>query len=191
MMEIRKMSDSAKRPYSHMLKAATSVVQAIAPYCERIEIAGSLRRCKPEIGDIEIVCIPSFSANLFGEPSDQSLLDIVLDEWLATGRLFYAEPKRWGDRYKAFQYKRGNETYKVDLFIQTAETWGMNLMIRTGSADFTARMLRYKAHGGLMPDDLTASNARVWRNGAALDTPEEADVFKLWGLDWIEPKDRT
>ena len=28
------------------------------PYCERIEIAGSVRRRRPQVNDIEIVCIP-------------------------------------------------------------------------------------------------------------------------------------
>ena len=39
-------------------KIARKYVDLLAPFCERIEIAGSTRRKKPEVGDIEIVCIP-------------------------------------------------------------------------------------------------------------------------------------
>lgn len=37
---------------------AQSVVFALAPHCERIEIAGSVRRMKAYLDDIDIVCIP-------------------------------------------------------------------------------------------------------------------------------------
>jgi hypothetical protein len=30
----------------------------LEPYCHRIEIAGSIRRQKPDVGDIELVCVP-------------------------------------------------------------------------------------------------------------------------------------
>lgn len=39
---------------------AEEVRQVLAPYCEQIEIAGSIRREKAEVGDIEIICIPKF-----------------------------------------------------------------------------------------------------------------------------------
>ena len=37
---------------------AEKVVSQLSPYCERIEIAGSVRREKPFPKDVEIVCIP-------------------------------------------------------------------------------------------------------------------------------------
>jgi len=38
----------------------------LAPYCERIEIAGSIRRKKPDVGDIELVAIPKpYNIGLF------------------------------------------------------------------------------------------------------------------------------
>lgn len=48
-----------KLPYEHMLSIALPVVELLRPRCKRIEIAGSLRRRREEIGDIEIVAEPN------------------------------------------------------------------------------------------------------------------------------------
>ena len=41
--------------YNKALEIAEKTKAQLAPYCERIEIAGSIRRKKPDVGDIEIV----------------------------------------------------------------------------------------------------------------------------------------
>jgi len=38
---------------------AQTVQDRLTPFCERIEVVGSIRRGKPEVHDIDIVCIPS------------------------------------------------------------------------------------------------------------------------------------
>ena len=47
-------------------KWADRIVEILAPHCDRIEIAGSIRRQKPTIGDIEVVCIPKQNLDMFG-----------------------------------------------------------------------------------------------------------------------------
>ena len=37
---------------------AWSVLESLSPYCKVIDIAGSVRREKPEVKDIEIICVP-------------------------------------------------------------------------------------------------------------------------------------
>jgi DNA polymerase/3'-5' exonuclease PolX len=52
------------------------------PRCERIEIAGSLRRGKPNVGDIEIFYVPRIGqVQVLGElfPKSGSLADELLD----------------------------------------------------------------------------------------------------------------
>ena len=47
---------------------AERVVEILRPHCDRIEVAGSVRRGKPEVGDIEVVCIPRTTVSgLFGD----------------------------------------------------------------------------------------------------------------------------
>jgi hypothetical protein len=37
---------------------AQQIVTWLTPFCERIEIAGSIRRQRPIVNDIDLVCIP-------------------------------------------------------------------------------------------------------------------------------------
>ncbi len=175
------MSDQPKRPYEQMHKIACGLVERLQGACHRLEIAGSLRRKEKLIGDIEIVAIPIMHTNLFGEPTDTSEVDTLLAGWPIT-------LIRNGQKQKAFDFVGSKgQTYKVDLFLQPdPATWGVNMMVRTGSRDFTQKMVTLNWQGGFMPVGYKVKDARVWRNGETLDTPEETDVFGLWGMDFIE-----
>jgi hypothetical protein len=79
------------------LPHAWALVQILRPTCAQIEIAGSLRRGKATVGDIEIVARPlveerpvAGQLGLFGDGQPAtiervSLLDPVLDGLAATG----------------------------------------------------------------------------------------------------------
>ena len=45
-------------------KIANEVVNQLSPYCDKVEIAGSIRRQKPTVNDIDIVLIPRDLGNL-------------------------------------------------------------------------------------------------------------------------------
>ena len=181
------MSNAVKRPHAQMLTVANALVKLLAPACHRIEIAGSLRRGVPMVGDIELVAVPILHTNLIGEPmADSSHVDDLLA----------AKPvvlHKNGPKYKQFSFDwQLGVTITVDLFLQPdPATWGWNFMVRTGSADFSKRMVTPRAYGGLKPDWATIKDARVWRNGAALDTSEEPMVFDLWGMDFVPPSERS
>ena len=62
------MSEGPRIPRARALMLAQGLIETLRPHCERIEIAGSLRRGKPDVGDIELVCIPKADEmrDLFG-----------------------------------------------------------------------------------------------------------------------------
>jgi DNA polymerase/3'-5' exonuclease PolX len=63
--------------YQEALKIAQETVELLRPHCERIEIAGSIRREKPEPNDIEIVAIPKpYEVGLF-----ESGLAVYVNRW--------------------------------------------------------------------------------------------------------------
>lgn len=170
----------AQLPYGTALRLATQLVERFAPDCQRIEIAGSLRRQKPTVGDIELVIIP--------KPELYKRLDALLGD----GKISHTQPKRWGDKLRAFRMNVAGNNIQCDLFIQPdPSTWGVNLMIRTGSSDFSRKMVTSQAQKGWMPDCFRVHEARVWWRGKALDTPEETDVFDLWGMAVVSPELRT
>jgi len=51
-------------------------------------------------------------------------------------------------------------------------------------------MVTKRSWGGYKPDAFEIAEARVWRNGQLMETPEEEDVFDLWGMEWIAPEAR-
>lgn len=173
----------SKIPYAEAIAAAEILKGKLAPGCERTLIAGSLRRGKPEVGDIELVVMPKVEASLdlFGAAVGvHSLLDDVLAELKTEG---YTKN---GERYKQFIW----HGYSVDLFIATLDTWGCVATIRTGSADFTHWLVSPRRQGGGCPSHLKFSEGRIVENGKRLDTPEEADVFAALNQPWVEPAER-
>lgn len=174
------MSTPTKTPLLTILPIARRLRDALAPHCERIELAGSLRRQKTMVGDIEVVAIPRRPKNIFGEPIyDRATL---LDDFLVSKGIVFAKN---GPRYKQFAYG----PYKVDLFLPTAETWGSVFTIRTGSADFTHWLVSQQPRGAA-PFGLAFDGGRIYAHGRLLATPEEADVFAAVGLAYIDPADR-
>ena len=175
------MSLTDKRDYTEALAIAQCLLERLRPACERIELAGSLRRQRPQIGDIEIVAIPRLrSAGLFDD-TQESMLDEAV---LTCGATRFSKS---GARFRQFEFGGMN----VDLFIQPdPATWGMNFMIRTGSADFSHWMVTDRHHGGALPSYLRVKGARIWYGDKMLDTPEETDVFRLVGPAWIPPTER-
>lgn len=180
------MSEAVKRPYAQVMRVAECLVDSLRPHCHRIEIAGSLRRKKDMVGDIEIVAIPMLHTDLVGDPLDSS----EIDDWLVNKPLTLHKN---GQRYKQFSFEwQPRWWFKVDLFLQPdPATWGWNFMIRTGSMEFSKKMVVPRRFGGYKPEWATIEGARVWRDGKALETQEEIDVFRLWEMEWIEPKDRV
>jgi DNA polymerase/3'-5' exonuclease PolX len=181
--DVVQMSERPKQPYATMLHTAQLLVEQLSPVCERIEIAGSLRRQKPYCSDIELVAIPKPILNLIGEPTEQTEVDLLLDKW----PIYFT--KR-GHKYQQFWFDGTTMPFWVDLFLQSTETWGYNFMVRTGSAEFSKRMVTPIHYGGYKPNELHIQDARIYRGAMPLETPEERDIFLLWGMKFVPPEER-
>lgn len=152
------------------------------PACLRVALAGSLRRRRPVVGDIEICCIADQSAGLWGAGTGPSLLTekLLRDP---PGTLEKGQPE--GGKYLRYRLPSG---VALDLFVCTRENWGWNYTVRTGSAEFSkllverARDLGFTIKSGEFIDTAT---------GVIVLPKEEADVFHLLQLEPIEPWDRA
>lgn len=174
---------------------AEDMIFSIRPFCQRAEIAGSIRRQKPEVKDIEIVAIPVWSeepkaGSFFGET------DLINELWRhlsARGDIQWIKPGTskvipWEIKPHG-KYWRGlvQEDIKFDLFVVRPSNWGIQFALRTGSAEFSkALVTRAKEVGFPCVDGMLQRKADGYRIG----TPEEADVFDLLGLTYIEPAER-
>lgn len=189
------MSDTPKRPYRQVRAVADKVLERFAPGCTRIALAGSLRREKPLIGDIEIVAIPRFERPTLGAQCGWSEVDKLLAQFEASGGLHIrkgAKNRGHERKYVQFTFTVNAGLYVVDLFLQPdPATWGCNYLVRTGSAEFSQRMVTPQSQGGYKPAGFAIEGARVWQDGVALDTPDEEDIFALWDMDPVDPKERN
>jgi DNA polymerase/3'-5' exonuclease PolX len=172
-------------------RIADYLVVRLSPSCERCEIAGGVRRQKPDPHDIELVVLPLPGAKLvFGEPPAATQLEVVLRDMMKAGHLIKIKGKGKYQQYRvALEFSP--EPVYLDLFIQQAlATWVVNFTLRTGPDEFSKWLVTRRSQGGALPNHLAVRHARVWDGDKALDTPEEIDFLNVCGLDWIEPRDR-
>lgn len=172
-------------------RVAEAIAAELAPACERIEIAGSIRRRVAYVKDIELVCIPrGLARDLFGDvrldqPHD---LDRALERLVEAGRLrARVTPDgrvRLGRRFKALEAVRAE--LPVDLFmVLPPAQWGAQLAIRTGPWEFSKRLVTECQRLGRRCVD-----GRLVDERGDVATPEERDFFRACGMGWVEPWER-
>jgi DNA polymerase/3'-5' exonuclease PolX len=169
------------------------------PFCQSIEIAGSIRRRKPEVKDVEIVAVPRWidgpGEDLFGPPKQYNTLHVWATRqrtvtWIKTGTTLIVP---WEIDPKG-KYWRGIWPceMKLDLFLATPENYGLILLIRTGPADWSRRFVTQRSKGGWLPDHLRVEGGTIRdQSGTALATPTEEDAFELAGRQWLPPERRV
>lgn len=188
-MIAEKKSTKTKVPLEIAERFAGSLKDILEPACERIEIAGSIRRRQTEVGDIELVAIPKPTSNLLGDQEYQTsriieqVILFVGNTWVISGKTVFSKQGKW---YAQFMWAG----MQVDLFMTTPDKWGCIYMIRTGAAGFSRQMMTKRSQGGFCPDHLCFKDGRLWDGDEVLDTPEEEDVFAHLGVSWLDPTER-
>ncbi len=156
--------------YGPALEIANHLVLSLRNECEWIEIAGSLRRKKAEVGDIELCAVPK----------ESGLMELSY--------FIEGEPIKNGHRYKQIRLPYG---INLDLFIVLPPAqWGVIYTLRTGPEDFSTWVVTKRQKGGRLPSDCEMHDGGVYRNGELISMPEEMDFLNFLGLGWIEPFER-
>ena len=167
---------SKKYPYAEAYAIALDVQEQLKPYCERIEIGGSIRRKKSEIGDIELVLIPKpYTTGL-----SESGIATIVNKWKQVkGELEFGKT-----RYTQRMLPSG---IKLDLFFATEQNWGSIFSIRTGSAEYSHRVLAR----GWVRNGFHSEGGLLFKNGERYEVREEEDLFRLAGVAYVEPEERN
>jgi DNA polymerase (family 10) len=179
-----KLHAAAARPVAERLLAA------IAPACERCDIAGSLRRGRETVGDIEIVAQPIVTLDMFGDTTGQyPQLDAVIAGLIRTGAIaFDIVIKRDGPRLKRFVvHELGG--FVFEIFIAQAGNYGNQLVIRTGPAEYSTWIMTTEPYGA-MPRGLRQADGFLWRGTERLVCNSEADYYAALGLPVLPPSER-
>jgi len=147
-------------------RIADEVVKQLSPYCRRIEVAGSVRRKKPWVNDIDLVLIPSDLWNLHHEIMG-----------LGTVRMSGS---------KIMRVMVGS--VQVDLYFATPESWATLLLIRTGSAENNIRLATLAKKKGW---HLAANGDGLFdENVQRIAGDSEESIFEALGLPYQEPEER-
>lgn len=187
-------------PLADAEAAACALLDKLAPYCMRLDIAGSIRRKKPQIADIELVAIPRMAAgqmDLFGDVVDYDLLEEKCGRLLAEGTFTLRPDKNGvtanGQRFKRLLFGfRDMPRVPLDLFIvREPAQFGVIFTIRTGCAEFSHRLVTSRLLGGWLPAGMQVRNGGLYAAGALQETPEEADFFEAIGVIPPPPERRT
>ena len=188
--------------YTNAKAIAGGLVLNLENFCTSIAIGGSLRRLKPVVKDIEIICTPIIEEHrdLFGNLiSLRSRLEDIA--WISWGKVI-----KNGLRYKQIELFQG---INLDLFICLPPShWGVLYTLRTGPDDFSRLCVTRRNLGGYLPSDCHVKDNQVWRGGTwvpgdipnpelghweggeVIPMPEESDFLKFLNLGWIPPEER-
>jgi len=192
--------------------AAMELQRILAPVCERVAIAGSVRRRCEIIHDIEVVVIPKVGQSTRpGEllSSDVDWLDELMRVVARKDHPVLFRPKAiagqrapaWGERSKRLLLLHQRRHIKVDLYITTRARFGSILAIRTGDQHFSHLLVTQRQFGGAMPASLSQAEGALQHivgrtpdgkpQWEPLYTPEEADYFRALELPVLRPDQRT
>lgn len=146
---------------------ANEVIKQLSPYCQRIEVAGSIRRRKPTVNDIDIVLIPS----------DRDAVDRIL---LGFGKM----------KMSGLKIARVIMEYiTLDIYYATPETWATLLLIRTGSKESNIRLATLAKKKGWR---LAASGDGLFNeHDDRIAGDSEESIFKILGLPYQRPEERS
>jgi len=177
--------DKVKFTWDEAEALAEACVNLLEPKCYEIKYAGSIRRMKPEVGDIEIVADPMPGVpddQLFALPApNKSALDYF--DYSKIGKIV-----KNGPRYKKIELPEG---INLDLFIVLPPaTFGVILAIRTGPADFSRLMVTHRSTGGWLPDGYYCREGSIYHYTEKVAGIGERDLLDLTVGRWIDPEDR-
>ena len=152
---------------------AEEVRQTLSPYCDRIEIAGSIRRGKPIVKDIDIVLIE--------KPDSLLILNAALS---SIGSI-----DMYGSKIKRLWYGDRETGISIDIYLATPATWATLLLIRTGSKENNIRLCSLARRSGLQ---LKANGDGLFnKSGQRLAGDSEQSIYEVLGIPYQEPNERT
>jgi len=139
---------------------------------ERIEIAGSLRRWKETIGDVDILCVSAQPASVM--EAFRSLPEV-------------ADVVGAGETKSSVVLGNG---LQVDLRVVERKHWGAALQYFTGSKEHNValREIALKQGWSLNEYGLTATGDGEAPAGEQRFFEEEAELYAFLGLEWIPPE---
>ncbi len=193
------MSSKIKHPRALALEVAKELMAALRPLCEpeRFIFAGSLRRLKPEVGDIEVVYVPRIEprpdkSDLLQPLIHTNLVNEQLDGWLEAGVITKRVGERGGTAWGASNKLAVHVAAGIglDFFQANKRNFWTLLVCRTGSAENNTRICNAAIARGQQWDPYKGFLDRSTKELLFVPGSEQA-LFQYVGLPYLEPKERS
>lgn len=182
-----------KFPRTLALEVARELVKPLKPVTDRLIVAGSLRRGKPEVGDVEIVLVPRTEmqrVDLLLE-APVSLAEPVFANWLEAGvltkRPSTTGTTAWGEKNRLALHAATR--VPVDFFLATPETWWNVLVCRTGPGALNVEIARRARDRGWKWQPYGRGYENV-HTGEVREMSSEREVLEFVGLPDMTPEER-
>lgn len=193
------MSGKIKHPRALALEVAKELTAALRELCEpeRFIFAGSLRRMKPEVGDIEMVYVPRVEprpdrSDLLQPLVATNLVNEQLDVFLSAGVLRKrVGPKggtAWGPTNKLAVHTVSG--IGIDFFQATKRNFWTLLVCRTGPAELNTRICMAAEAIGEQWDPYKGFLDRRTKELLFVPESEEA-LFAHVRLPFLPPRERS
>jgi DNA polymerase (family 10) len=150
-------------------RIASRMIQAIRrqPGAQRVVAAGSLRRGKETIGDIDLLCQcdPDSALGILASFADREEVTKVLSR---------------GDKKCFVLIEEGLE---VDLRVVEPESFGAALVYFTGSKEHNVQLRKRAVEQGCKLNEYG-----LYQSDRRMAGVEEADIYEALGLVWVPPE---
>lgn len=167
----KRVTERSKRfPIEEAIPLVEELLKAVraVPGIERAEAAGSYRREKPTVGDIDIVVVTK---------KPQAVSDAISK--LPIVRHVVAH----GDTKLSFDLSSGLRT---DIRFLPRDKWGSALLYFTGDKEHNIALRKRAIDRGWK-----LSEYGLFEGEKIIASKEEEDIYKALDLPWMKPKERT
>lgn len=188
------MSQGATIALALAQKIAEKIREELAPYCDKIDIAGSVRRLRPFCSDVDLVLLTregmrrELERRVQQNPSTRVLKNgaQIMALMLSNGvqvDLYFAQPEQ------------------NDLAGYVPGNYGMRLLAMTGSREHNVwlaqeakrRGLHFAPYRGLMRGGryrIANEGGEEYHGGEVWRGESELEILRELGLGWIPPEQR-
>lgn len=179
------------RPVADEIVERMSAVEGVTACA----FAGSMRRGKETIGDIDILVSTTDPERAHKAFREQPGVVQVIASGESKTSVRLELPSNFG-RWKGLA-EDGTPTVQADLRVVPEASWGAALMYFTGSKDHNVR-LRERAlkqrrtlnEYGLFPEDTSTDEPPQNRGVEPLASATEEEIYSTMGLNWVPPEMR-
>lgn len=183
-----------KFEYERALPIATNLLEILRPFCEKVAIAGSIRRMQPKVGDVELLYIPKWEEKISnGElipkkinKSQEKIEELINSNVLSLRRKSNGTTA-FGKKVKLLVDNQSQ--IPIDLFACEKNQWINNLVSRTGGKMTNITIASHAKRMGwnwLMCD---AGFVNKQTHEAFIPEKEE-DVFGFVRIPYMTPEER-